>query len=434
MYSNARWRGGWLVVSRLVWGIVFVASVTTFSMSLPHFYAQITTVCEAEPCNAEQIPAEDVRTLAAAGLSLPFLATYLIVLTTVVAVVFALFALLLVWRRPDDPVVWYFSLVLVVVGFFLSSSVDALVPVSNFWNYFVSIMNALVWLGLASLFYLFPDGRFVPRWTRLALLGWALMTASGFLPEASSWRLGNWSPVVTAAVLIALVASCVWAQVYRYRYVSGPVQRQQTKWIVVGFGLIALTILITVLLPQAITPQWPRLRVAYGFLRDGIAAISLLSLPATLSLSILRYRLWDIDILIRRTLIYSLLSVLLTLVYVGSVVLLQTLFRRFSGETSSLAVVASTLTSVALFQPFRHRIQTVIDRRFYRRKYDAEKVLATFALTMRDEVDLDILSNSLVKVAEETMQPARVLLWLKQASEIPQPVFVTTNRPKENIG
>jgi hypothetical protein len=226
----------------------------------------------------------------------------------------------------------------------------------------------------------------------------------------------------------------VWAQVYRYRYVSGPVQRQQTKWIVVGFGLIALTILITVLLPQAITPQWPRLRVAYGFLRDGIAAISLLSLPATLSLSILRYRLWDIDILIRRTLIYSLLSVLLTLVYVGSVVLLQTLFRRFSGETSSLAVVASTLTSVALFQPFRHRIQTVIDRRFYRRKYDAEKVLATFALTMRDEVDLDILSNSLVKVAEETMQPARVLLWLKQASEIPQPVFVTTNRPKENIG
>ena len=128
------------------------------------------------------------------------------------------------------------------------------------------------------------------------------------------------------------------------------------------------------------------------------------------------------------------LSVLLTLVYVGSVVLLQTLFRRFSGETSSLAVVASTLTSVALFQPFRHRIQTVIDRRFYRRKYDAEKVLATFALTMRDEVDLDRLSNSLVKVAEETMQPARVLLWLKQASEIPQPIFVTTSRPKENIG
>ena len=422
------------MVSRLIWGIVFVASVTTFVMSLPHFYAQVTTVCEAEPCNAEQIPAEDVRTLAAAGLSLPFLAGYLIVLTTVVAVVFALFALLLVWRRPDDPVVWYFSLVLVVIGFFLSSSVDALVSVSNFWNYFVSIMNALVWLGLASLFYLFPDGRFVPRWTRLALLGWALMTASGFLPEASSWRLGNWSPVATAAVLIALVASCVWAQVYRYRYVSGPVQRQQTKWIVVGFGLIALTILITALLPQAITPQWPRLRVAYGFLRDGIAAISLLSLPVTLSLSILRYRLWDIDILIRRTLIYSVLSVLLTLVYVGSVVLLQTLFRRFSGETSSLAVVASTLTSVALFQPFRHRIQTVIDRRFYRRKYDAEKVLATFALTMRDEVDLDRLSNSLVKVAEETMQPARVLLWLKQASEIPQPVFVTTNRPKENIG
>ena len=422
------------MVSRLIWGIVFVASVTTFVMSLPHFYAQITTVCEAEPCNAEQIPAEDVRTLAAAGLSLPFLAGYLIVLTTVVAVVFALFALLLVWRRPDDPVVWYFSLVLVVIGFFLSSSVDALVSVSNFWNYFVSIMNALVWLGLASLFYLFPDGRFVPRWTRLALLGWALMTASGFLPEGSSWRLGNWSPVATAAVLIALVASCVWAQVYRYRYVSGPVQRQQTKWIVVGFGLIALTILITVLLPQAITPQWPRLRVAYGFLRDGIAAISLLSLPVTLSLSILRYRLWDIDILIRRTLIYSVLSVLLTLVYVGSVVLLQTLFRRFSGETSSLAVVASTLMSVALFQPFRHRIQTVIDRRFYRRKYDAEKVLATFALTMRDEVDLDRLSNSLVKVAEETMQPARVLLWLKQASEIPQPVFVTTNRPKENIG
>jgi hypothetical protein len=136
----------------------------------------------------------------------------------------------------------------------------------------------------------------------------------------------------------------------------------------------------------------------------------MLALPATMAIAIQRYRLWDFDLIIRRTLIYSALTGVLALVYFGSVVLLQSLFRALTGQGSQIAVVASTLAIAALFNPLRRRIQAIIDRRFYRRKYDAEQVLAAFSERLRDEVDLDRLAETLIPIVKETMQPAHVSL------------------------
>jgi hypothetical protein len=178
-------------------------------------------------------------------------------------------------------------------------------------------------------------------------------------------------------------------------------ERQQLKWFVYSVALLVVGFLSAFLGFGLHSVAW--------FL--GIAAFNFL--PIAAGIAILRYRLYDIDVIINRTLVYGALTAALALVYVGSIVLLQGLFRALTGETSQLAVVASTLAIAALFVPLRRRVQAFIDRRFYRRKYDVAKTLQAFNAKLRDDVDLDSVTEDLVEVVKETMQPAHVSLWLR---------------------
>jgi hypothetical protein len=280
-------------------------------------------------------------------------------------------------------------------------------------------------LGLLPFFLLlFPTGRLPsPRWRPVAVfaafvyfglpVGYALVpgplntfpsvenplgregAAREIVPgvdQASAWMVFVLTSVVS-------LVSLVW-RFYR----SQGEERQQIKWVTYAAALIAVYLFVDSLFGEVLDPISPIL-----------SAIFFGSLWVAIGVAILRYRLYDIDVLINRTLVYGSLTAMLAAVYFGGVATTQAVFRALTGqqEQPQLAVVMSTLVIAALFSPLRHRIQSFIDLRFYRRKYDAAKTLEAFSAKLRDETDLDALSDDLVGVVRETMQPAHVSLWLR---------------------
>ena len=278
--------------------------------------------------------------------------------------------------------------------------------------------SLLVYVPTSFLLLLFPDGRLPsPRWRPVAWC--AALGLFGFL---SGYTLepgpleefpqivnpyGVDSPIlgavaVAGAILASasMVASAV-SLIVRMRR-AGRTERQQIKWLAYGGALVVGAVFV-----GGVIAVW------IGEVGIAVISLGLLGVPISTGVAIVRYSLYDIDLIINRTLVYGSLTVLLASAYVGGVVGLQALFRALSGQESTLAIVASTLAIAALFGPLRRRVQAFVDRRFYRRKYDATHTLAAFNARLRDETDLNALRNDMVGVATRTMQPAHVSLWLR---------------------
>ncbi len=268
---------------------------------------------------------------------------------------------------------------------------------------------------------LFPDGRLPsPRWrpfaalVALVVLGGAVAvaiwpgTAARF--DSVSSPLGIEvaanviNPVETILYALALTAA---ASLLVRLIRSRGIERQQIKWFAFAVGMLAISTTLAYVISEAMDVQW------LGWISSVLVIVSLVSLPVAMSVAILRYRLYQIDSLINRTLVYGSLTAMLALVYFCAIVVLDRLLIALTGQESTLAVVASTLLIAALFNPLRRRIQSFIDRRFYRRKYDARKTLETFSAQLRNETDLNALSDELVSVVRETMQPEHASLWLR---------------------
>ena len=279
-------------------------------------------------------------------------------------------------------------------------------------------------LALAPfLFLLFPTGRLPSRrWRPLAwisALSGATILVLVFLFENPD-KVGGTIGIMAASVvfvIFATIALSALSLLFRYRRASG-VERQQLKWVaftavLAGSFLVGqqLAWLAALLVANSLGWELPGLNQS---LENLLNVTFNVCLYAGVGIAILRYRLYDIDIIINRTLVYGSLTVSLALVYVGGVISLQGLLRALAGQGSQLAIVASTLAIAALFNPLRRRIQSFIDRRFYRRKYDAAKTLEVFSAKLREETDLDELNSDLVRVVRETMQPEHVSLWLRK--------------------
>jgi hypothetical protein len=348
----------------------------------------------------------------------------------IIAVSFSVVGALIASQRPENPIGWIF----LADGFFYGLvsageeyAVYALLtnPGALPLGGEASWLGQWIWapgLGLILVFLplLFPDGH--PPSHRWRPVGWLGGLSIGLTVVSSTILLwpkrgpalltGDESPSHVLQVLIDFIAvpmlfvaglGAVISLFVRFRRARGD-ERQQIKWFA---SAAALSLLWIFVLEQSTLSGVP----------EAIAVLSgllvLPSIPIATGIAILRYRLYDIDILINRTLVYGSLTATLVALYFGAIVVLQRIFVLLTGQQSTLAVVVSTLVIAALFTPLRRRIQSFIDKRFYRRKYDARRTLEDFSTRLREETDLEALNSELVGVVRETMQPAHVSLWLR---------------------
>lgn len=361
-----------------------------------------------------------------------------------VLLAFATVGALIASRRPENPVGWLFCISTFLWAFgggLLQYVTDAYLTVSAsppsgaaLLGVVGDCMRGLAWfLMLTFELLLFPDGHLPShRWRFLAWLIVGLLTIYSITLLLSPYPYGNIDSSLSAVrnpvgilaandlfdglanftilLLFATAIACIVSVFLRFRKAQG-IERQQLKWFTYGMVLSLLMLTAIIIL-------------IFSTSGNGAGAIffylAVVCIPVSAGIAILRYRLYDIDILINRTLVYGSLTVILAALYFGLVLGLQFLFVRIVGPAASsspLILVGSTLAIAALFHPLRRSIQQLIDHRFYRRKYDARRIVANFSATLRDEVDLAQLSEQLLAVVQETMQPAHVSMWLRKDAQ-----------------
>ena len=397
----------WLILARLGSAVIVVLAMTLFVASLPLAITHMPLECSYS-CQSGQLTGGQAHALRQFGFSLGTYAIFQLTFTMLTSLVWFSIAAIVFWRRSDNLVALLVAVQLVTQG--ASDGAAALIGSQSAWerpSLLLSVVNSiLLYIFLA----VFPNGRFVPRW-----IAWILIPTSvalcvplvTSLPAALSGFASLLTPA-TGIVIVLLIA----AQIYRYRAVSTNVQRQQTKWVIAGISA-SILVQIGFLIPFLLVPSLSAPAALYPVLAGDVTSLTLTLGPIAFMFAILRYRLYDIDVIINRTLVYGSLTGILAAVYVGSIVGFQALARNVVHQDSPVAIVVATLVVTGLFQPLRFRIQASVDRRFYRSKYDAQKTLAAFSAALRQEVDLETLQDSVLRVVRETLQPEHISLWIR---------------------
>lgn len=406
--------GHWPLVTRAAWVALAASIVYSAVITMPRVIAQMRTPCQPEACAWLQYTPPQIAAISSQLLPYESYMQATLALALVAMIGSWGISALIIWRRPDD---WMAALVAYFLLLFGTTvTFAALQPSAQPWLDINSYLLLLL-IGLQfAVFGLFPNGRFAPRWS-----AWLLMVAQIVLipPQLfpnllpiSTTPLGPVGWVMEAGVLTVLAT----AQIYRYRAVSNPIERQQTKWAMLGLavpgalaGALSLAVLLGLALGATNTPV-ALLYPLIGFILPIGASVGF-------GFAMLRSRLWEIDALINRALVYGALTLILTTAYAGLVIGLQTLARGLIGQNNSLVIVLSTLVIAALVLPLRRGLQAFIDRAFYRHKYDAAKTLQAFSATLLHEFQVEALREQLLRAVDETMRPAHVSLWLRPPSQ-----------------
>ncbi len=369
-------RGRRLMAARAVWVAMSALVVGLAIATLPVAYSEYSTVCVAgSECRPYwRLAPQDVGALRDIGLSVGFYAGYSLAAEIISMLGFWMIGAVIFWRRSDDRLALFFSLMLVAFGALGVVDKSAAVhPALGQLGAFVVIFG---YVSFFVSFFVFPDGRFVPRWARPLVLVWALYVAALYLaPNDSAFHPSAWSPLLVVPLVLGLFGSVVFAQIYRYLRVSGPVERQQTKWVVSGLTA-AIFLAAAMAVPAALSSTLLKpgvSKVFYTLAEATVVSVAMLLIPLSLGIAILRYRLWDIDVIINRALVFGALTAVVIGVYVLVVGGLGSILQERGSFLLSL--LAAGLVAV-IFAPLRERLQRGVNRLMYGERDDPYAVLS----------------------------------------------------------
>jgi signal transduction histidine kinase len=420
--ADTRLSGTRLLIARGVWIVLMLLSCGFYLAGVLVYYIQLHGFQEGVYAHLISTPAVDSG-YNAFEFSYPLLtgsyATLNFALITFISPFWIAVSLLIFWRRSDDWMALYVSLFLVMLVTTFSPTLSLLSRVVGFTSPLgicITLLQLLALSSVAFFFPLFPDGRFVPGWTRWLTLAFLLWQVTFFLPSNSPFCIVNWPPLLLAFIFLGLVLAWGFAQLYRYRHVSTAMQRQQTKWIVFGM-LVSMFVDAGNMVPRLVLPTLAQpgpAHTLYIVLSEVTLPLFLLLIPGTIGMAVLRYRLWDIDLLINRTLVYGLLTASITGLYLLVVVGLGTLFSALGNLLLSL--LATGLVAV-LVHPLRQRLQRAVNHLMFGERDDPYRVLAHLGSRLEATLATNELLPTIVQTVAQALKLPYVAITYKQRGE-----------------
>jgi signal transduction histidine kinase len=419
--SQAKLRTRWQMAAQIAWAILVTFDLITFVAAVPAYAAQLSTICRDATkitCTYTQLTAADIETLLQAGISFQAYIAYTLAIHVAVSLVCFAVGLLIAWRKSGD---WYglcVSFVLVTLGANGSSGVlnSALGSAYPQLRPLVYTVGWMIFPALGLFLTTFPDGRFVPRWSWIVPLMW--------LVQALMWGAIEHLPgPLAVAEVLTVYGSTLVVQIYRYRRASNAAQRQQTKWVVFGFALAISTLLLQLVLSITI----PQFDAFDGILESTWLALVLIQMPITIGIAILRYRLWDIDIIISRALVYAIVTAFVIGAYIFVVAYVGALFRIEGTLAPSL--VATGLVAV-LFQPLREHVQRGINRLMFGDRDDPYALLSRLGQRLEATLASDAALPTIVQTIKDALKLPYVAIALKADQTFS--VVASAGEPRSN--
>lgn len=415
-----------LRIARAAWIAIVLLTVLAFAIAVPARFRELAVQGVGPDRPMQQLTYDQARMAARLGIDTDAYAVVIVAIEVALALVFIALGVLLFARESRTWLGIYVSLGLITYAGYAVPTLDALLagpPLAALLSRFVQTIGLQCAL---TFFFIFPDGRFVPRWTLALAFVWLGVTWSAFLLPGVAWDfLEPWriSPGSFALLMLAWLTGLL-AQVIRYRRAPSPIQRQQTKWVLYSVGLAVVGYAVS-FAPRLLSPAVRTLAIVdlvNVVIAPFVFYAAILSIPIAMTFSILRYRLWDIDRFIGRTLQYGLTSAALVLIYIGVVLVTISVIRALNpNQPIAAEVIALATVGVAILaRPIRDRVQALVDQRFFRAKYDAERTVAQFSKTARETVDLGELTEDLAGVVQTTLHPEHVTVWLRDRSSAPK--------------